>query len=322
MIVNKSTAGHFYGKRPPLAEHLGPLAGTNLALTGKHVDLGAAGQTVAQVFMPGSVGAQLIGATVDKLADKAGEQIKKAYPTIGAILYFITDVIDFLMGPVGKYLDALVTGAATYLPETVANQLMDYITSNKFDLTIAAMKDTLYAQYKRLASSGSSAKDIKEGRDSVVALAFSATLKALDVGDTADRVANILYKKAIELGATEAQAGAAIGYGVINGLQARGLPANIKINTPLGPIEVKGGVGSATYVLSVPEVASTYLSKLGTPVQYTNKWIEEQFEKSQGVKRSTDDLKGSGGLGGLAIPAIALAAILLFMGKRKKREAT
>lgn len=317
MILNKSTAGHFYGKRPPLAGNLGPLGGSNIAL-------GAAGKDVAAIFIPGSVGAQLIGSMADKLGDKAGQVISKKFPTLGAVLYFVTDAIDFVLKPVSRYYDSLVTGIVTYLPEDVANKMLDYMSDNKGSLTADAVKDTLYAQYQRLKSTNSQVKDLKEGRDSILALAFGGVLDLLGIGSTADRVANTLYKQAVALGAKDYQAGAAIGYGVINGLTARGLPDSIKINTPAGPITVKAGTGASTYVLSVPEVASTYLSKLGLPVQYTNKWIEDQFEEKQGLKRSADDVSSESGgksASGLLLPAAAVLAFVLLTRKGGKKEA-
>lgn len=310
MMLNRNNAVAFYGKRPVLAHQL---SGQQIALIQPQHTAGL-GKTIGQVYLPGTVGSQLVGGLVDKIADKIGGAIMSWSPDIGGILYAITDFLNWLGEPVGRYMEEMATGCTTYLPTEAAEAVLDYMDKNKLDLIIEALKDTLVAREKRITPyPGASAKSIKEGRDAVLVVLMKFILDSLKVDQNADRLANKVYKVATEAGATDWQAGAAVGYGVAFGLREPGFPKKFSFQMPYTNQQIKLSMGpdSEKLVLSVPGEAKKWLSKLSAdvPADLTDekklgKWLSDKFEEKSGVKR--------GDSGGSALPLLAAAAAALF----------
>jgi hypothetical protein len=315
MMVNQNNVGSFYGQRPALSSALPG----QIARVTSNGTLSGLGTEAAKIYIPGSIGTQLVGKTIDKLADKLGQIIQTYYPALGTALYFITDAIAWAIKPTAKYLGAMVGGVVLYCPEVAANKVLDYIDQEKNTLAVDAFKDTLFAFYKRVQSTGGQATDIKQGRDKILGVLIKGVLDTLGVGLTGNRLAAKIYAKAMEAGATDWQAGAAVGYGVVAGLPSIGVPKGFSVKIPLvgTTYTVTGGAQVGAEILSVPEVATTYLSKLASPPTLTKEWISKAFTAKSGVNRGkigkTGKTDGGGASG--ALPLLAAAA-LAFLASR------
>jgi hypothetical protein len=314
MILNQNNAGAFYGQRPPLSHQLTGQQGTqSIHYQGNTSGLG---KTISQVYMPGAVGSQLIGTFTDKLADKLGMAITTAFPALGTVLYAIVDFVNWSIEPVGRYMTAMVEGVVTYLPTEAADAVFQYVNDNKVSLAIEVFKDTLYARLKRITPyPASPTKSIQEGRDGALVLLMGFILEKLDVASNADRFANLIYKKATEAGATEWQAGAAIGYGVAVGLTQKGFPKNFSFQVPFTDTAVKLNMGdkAETLMQSVPGELKKWLTLLdkNTPSDLSDtkkvtSWIEEKFKARSGVSRKDE---------GSALPLLAAALALIAFNK-------
>lgn len=313
MLLNQNNAVAFYGQRPPLAHQLTGQHGTQGM---QHATAGLT-KTVAQVYMPGAVGSQLLASFGDKLADKIGTVLMAAYPSLGTVLYAIVDFLNWCIEPVGRYMEAMVEGCVTYLPTETADAVFQYVNENKTKLAIEVFKDTLYARQKRIAPyPGSPAKSIKEGRDGVLVTLMEFILSKLDVAPNADRFANLIYNKAIEEGASEWQAGAAIGYGVNVGLRQKGFPKNFSFQVPFTDTQVKLSMGadSESLMQPVPGELKKFLVLLDkeTPTDLNDakkvkEWIEKKFQEKSGVKRKSDS--------GSTLPLLAAVAALAVFNK-------
>ncbi len=333
MMLNKNTAVQFYGRRPVLGRHLPGNNPEGHLLSGANLGAGL-GTTAATVYLPGSVGSKLLGSTLDKLADRAGQFIQAAFPTLGTILYMVTDAINWAVKPTAAYLDAMTTGVVMYLPDAAANDVCQFINDNKSDLVLDAFKDCVYAFYRRVSPTGAQATDLKTGKDWVVAeLVDLVMLQALGVGKTSSRLADKISARAKTLGAEDWQIGAAVGFGIVVGLPSAGFPANLTINLPdalkstIGSvvgnsIQITGASAGKT-MLSVPDLAAKYLNMLApttattpdlTSTSATTAWIASNFQKKSGVNRSgvISGSAAAGAAAGSVLPMLAAAAAAFF----------
>lgn len=307
MMINNNSAVHFYGKRPPLYYRLqGQSEATPIHMAGP---LKAAGQ----LYMPGSQGTAAIGSIMDKFVSMGMSVVKTAFPTVGTVLSFVGDIVDFILTPMGNLMEAMATSACTYLELNQAQAVLDDMEANRTDYITDAFKDCLYAFYRRVGSTGKSALDIKEGRSSVIQGVMGGALDALGVGRNADRVANRVYKKAMGAGAKDWQAAAAVCGGLVVGLQTKGFPSGFTIN--VAGVEI-AKVGSSTDTSKAMwalgnDFDKEYFNKLGTPVEHTAAWVEKQYKirsggEIGGVKKSD---------GGAATPLLVIAALALLANR-------
>lgn len=313
MIINKSTAGHFYGRRPPLAGQLpAHYGGSSSVLTDYRIarDLGNVGESVGKLYMPGSAGAKAVGGVMDKFASVGMGVIKTTFPTLGQVLSFVGDALDFVLAPIGNLLEAMAIGACTYLEEKQAMAILSDMENNKVDYIVAAFKDTLYAFYRRIGTTNNKVLDIKEGRDPLIQGALGTALDALGIDRNANRVANRIYSKAVAAGAKDWQAAAAVSYGVTTGFLTKGFPAGFDFKVK-GISIAKVGGGSDTQKAMFPlgnDFDAAYFAKLGSPVKHDVAWIDAQYKaKSGGAIGDTKNASDGGGGGGI-VPILAIAA--------------
>ena len=325
MMLNKNKAVSFYGTRPVHGHMLDAKSG----MIHPHSvgQLSGLGKEALKVYLPGSVGSQLIGGTIDKVADIIGKAISTAFPTLGTALYFVTDAIAWAVKPTGDYLNAMVEGVVTYLPEQTANGVCKWLDENKTDLALEAFKDTMYAFYRRVHTSGAQATDAKQGRDKILGMIMGGILEVLGVGHTASRLADKVAAKAKEIGAEDWQIGAAVGYGMAVGLPSAGFPANLTLTIPdaikssvignfFGDTIKITGSEAGKRILSVVSETQKYLVMLAPnpdmkSTDATKKWINVEFTKKSGVDRDKEMGKG----GGAALPLLAVAALAFLSSK-------
>lgn len=325
MMINKSTAVHFYGQRPPLPHQLP-------AHYSGH-ELGAISESAGKIFMPGSAGAAAIGAILDKFGKMGVEAVKMAFPGLGQALEFVGDVADFILTPMGNLIEAMAIGSATYLEMPQAQAVLDDMNKNWADYAKDAFCDFLYALYRRVGSTNNKVIDIREGRSAVLQGIFGGILETLDVGRNSNRVAYRVYTKAMAAGAKDWQAAAAVCYGVLKGLQVPGLDLkDAKKYTQIKGVDIVNvNTGPDTNKPIFPlgnDFDALYFSKLGPLAdkdRHTLAWVDKQYKaKSGGVSGDTKDTsKSSGGgggggrpaAGGGLLPLLALGAVAYFASK-------
>ena len=326
-MLNKNTAVHFYGHRPPLAGQM-PMhhgGGSSVLADYRNQFPSMAGpiQSAARIYMPGTASSKALGSIMDNLVAVAMKAIKAAYPGAGQVLSYIGDVVDFVLEPIANLIEAMVLGSVKYLEEKAATAVLKDIEDNTLSYATDAAKDCLYAFYRRIGSTGNKVKDIKEGRDPILQGAIGGSLDTLGVARNANRVANRIYTKAMASGAKDWEAAAAVCYGVLVGFQIKGFSTNIDYKVKgISIVTIQGSPETAKPQWSLGnDFDSLYFSKLGTPVVHSLEWVEKQYKaKSGGVTGETpkDEDEGKGGRGqrgGSALPVLAVAAVALLSSR-------
>lgn len=318
MMINQNSAVHFYGQRPMLPHQL------PAHYTGQ--DLGAISESAGKIFMPGSAGAAAIGGIVDKFGKLGLEVLKTGFPLLGQVVEIVGDVVDFILTPVGNLIEAMAVGSATYLEMAQAQIILDDMNKNWDDYARDAFCDWLYAFYRRIGESSNKVVNIKEGRSGAVQAALGFLIDKMDIGRNSNRVAYRIYTKAVDAGAKDWQAAAAVCYGLLTGLQTKGFPAGKTFKVAgIEAVKIGGGpdTGKALWPLG-NDFDAVYFSKLGpkSPDWHSVAWVQKQYlAKSGGAIGGTekDVAKGGGGgsaaKGGGALPLLLVGALAYFASK-------
>lgn len=248
--------------------------------------LAGLGKEAAQAFIPGSIGAGLIGDVVDKIGDKLKPKLMAALPVAGPILVFIGDATAWLVEQANWEVKSTAEGVIKYLPEGVANSVLKDMQDNKTDLFMDGLKDALAAIYYRISPTGSPATDLKQGRDTVLTWIWGKILDAFGVNkDAYSRLTDRVYKAAIKYGAQEYEASAAAAYALLVGSQMPSILPTQGLETDVKgiPVKLPGAPDGNKRVSSVPAgQLDAYLAKLGPNPKRTAEWIEQAFKIKSG----------------------------------------
>ena len=324
--LTRSPAGH--GAQGPLGEstRYGLIPGERTSnLHGAH-GLAGAGEEIAQIFIPGSVGSGVIGKTVDTLATQVNAVIKQVYPGLGAVLEGVADLVTFMAKPINHLMQAGVQGVVAYLPEAAANAVIKDMQDKPLTWATEAAKDTIAALQVRVGATGNPASDIKQGRDKILAESLGALMSFVGIGATSSRMASRIEGLALAAGARDYQAAAAAAYTMLAGLDLQGIPlpgvatdwaAKAEAKAGIAVIKnavVKANEGAKVRVLSVasPGTLTAWLAKVGPDPKWSLEWLADAWAKKQGIKPNAP---GSGGGGGTTIVVI-MAALGLYAASR------
>lgn len=297
----------------------------------QHPTLEGLGVQAAQAFIPGSVGAGLVGGLVDKAGTVIKPYLNKVLPGLGEALNVIADMAAWVIEQANWIVKCGAEGVITYLPEAQANSVLKAMDTEKATVFMDALKDAMVAVSYRMKTTGSPATDLKQGRDWLLSVVTDKLLSVVGA-DTkvTSRLADYIYKKAIAAGAKDYEAAAAAGYTQMVGTRMPSIvPQSGTKKEVFGiNLDIPGAVDGNKRVSSVPAGSiDTYLAKVGPNPKREEAWLEQAFKaKSGGLvgggtaaeagKPAGSDKAAGGGLP--VLPLVAGGAVLLLLLSSRK----
>lgn len=291
-------------------------------------------EEASKTFIPGSVGAGLIGGVVDSVSSKVLAMITKSSPTLGVALKFITDSAAWLLEQVNWTVKANSEGVIRYLPDSIANTVLNDMRAGKGTIFEDALKDALAAIHYRIAPlAGMEATNLKQGRDTILLWIYDFVLKAFSVDAAVySRLADRIYTAAKGYGAQDYEAAAAAAYALMVGTQMPSILPTGGIHTDIYgiPVNIEGNVECNKRVSSIPaSKLDQYLAMVGPNPKRTVDWLQKAYDaKSGGLSGggtaaqaglpagSTSSAKSSLPV----LPLLAGGAVLLVLMSNKKKS--
>lgn len=243
------------------------------------------GTEAAQAFIPGSVGAGIIGGLVDKGGTVIKPYLNKALPGLGEVLNVLADVVAWVVEQANWVVRCGAEGVITYLPEAQANSVLAAMNDAKGTVFMDALKDALVAVYFRISPTNSKATDLKQGRDWLLCTVWEKVLGATGT-DTkvTSRLADFIYTKAVAAGAKPYEAAAAAGYAQMVGTRVPSILPKGGLKDVLGlGIPIPGAVDGNKRISSVPAgTIDKYLAMVGPNPKREEAWLEQAFKVKSG----------------------------------------
>lgn len=308
--------------------------GNSWALTNQGQPLlGGLGAEAAQAFIPGSIGAGIIGGLVDKAGTAIKPKLEALLPGLGEVLNVIADMAAWVLEQANWIVKSAAEGVITYLPEAQANSVLKAMDDAKATVFMDALKDAMVAVTYRMKPTGSPATDMKQGRDYLLGMVTDKLLSVIGA-DTkvTSRLADFIYQKAIAAGAKDYEAAAAAGYTQMVGTRmpsivpTAGIKGKSIAGVPLPPLA--GAVDSNKRICSIPAgTIDKYLAMVGPNPQRTEAWLEQAFKVKSGglvgnstaaaAGKSGDDKKSDAAS---VLPYVAGGVVLLLVLSSNKKS--
>lgn len=293
-------------------------------------DLGSGlGTEAAKAFIPGSVGAGLVGGVVDSIGKKVLGKITVKSGVVGAVLGFMADAAAWMLEQVNWTVKANSDGVIKYLPEASANAVLNDMRAGTGTIFEGALKDALSAIHYRIQPlPGQQATNLKQGRDTILGWIYDHILKAFDVNpEVYSRLADRIFTAAKGYGAQDYEAAAAAAYGLLVGTQMPSILPTMGIKKEVYGIEIKleGAPDCNKRVSSIPaSKLDQYLAMLGPNPQRTTEWIEQAYKAKSGGLIGGGTAAQAGkpaeakAAGGGGLPLLAGGALLLLVMSSRK----
>jgi hypothetical protein len=287
------------------------------------------GTQAATAFIPGSVGAGIVGSLVDKAGTVIKPKLNQALPGLGEVLEVIADMAAWIVEQANWVVKSSAEGVITYLPEAQANAVLKAMDDNKAVVFTDALKDAMVAVAYRMKPTGSPATDLKQGRDTILGWLWEKVLSATGADlSVTNRLSFFIYQKALAAGAKPYEAAAAAGYAQMVGTRMPSIVPQKGTNKDVFgvPIKLPGAVDGNKRVSSVPAgTIDTYLAMVGPNPKREEAWLEQAFKVKSGGLLGNSTAAAAGkppGTDKEGLPVLPLVAggavLLLILSGRKK----
>lgn len=244
------------------------------------------GTEAAQAFIPGSIGAGIIGGLVDKGGTVIKPYLNKALPGLGEVLSVLADMAAWIIEQANWTVKSSAEGVITYLPEAQANTVLKAMDDAKGTVFMDALKDAMVAVAYRMKPTGSPATDLKQGRDTILGWLWEKVLSLMGADlNVTSRLADFIYQKAVAAGAKPYEAAAAAGYAQMVGTRMPSIVPQKGTNKDVYgvPIKLPGAVDGNKRISSVPAgTIDKYLAMVGPNPKREEAWLEQAFKVKSG----------------------------------------